>query len=190
MIIQVQDTLVSTAVVEEAFTCDLNKCQGACCVAGEAGAPLESDEAQFLAAEWRAIQPFIPQSGQAAIEAQGTAVVGFDGELETPLVDGKECAYTIFSADGTAQCAIEKAYQAGAISQNKPISCHLYPVRVKKYRDWTAVNYHEWSICSAACSLGKQHKTKVYEFVKAALIRKFGNEWYQELVLAAEAYAK
>ena len=94
-------------------------------------------------------------------------------EFETPLVDGKECAYTVFSETGTAQCGIEKAYKAGAISQNKPISCHLYPVRLKQYKDFTAVNYHQWHICKAACSLGAQQKIPVYEFVKTAFIRKF-----------------
>ena len=186
MIIQVQDTLVSESVVQEVFACDLSQCKGACCVAGEAGAPLEKKEAQYLATAWPAIKPFLPQAGQSAVEAQGPAIVGFDGDLETPLVAGKECAYTVFGSDGSAQCGIEKAYKAGAIAENKPISCHLYPVRVKKYREMTAVNYHQWSICNAACTLGKQNKIRVHEFVKDALIRKFGEAWYAELVTAAE----
>ena len=190
MIIQVQDTLVSEAVVSEVFACDLQQCKGACCVEGEAGAPLEIEEAAYLETAWPSIKPYIPSKGQAAIEEQGTSVKGFDGSLETPLVAGKECAYTVFAEDGTAQCGIEKAFNAGAIDQNKPISCHLYPVRVKTYKDFIAVNYHQWSVCSAACSLGAKNKITVHEFVKEALIRKFGEQWYQALVSAAEELAK
>ena len=186
MIVQIQDCLVSEAVLQEAFACDLNSCQGACCVEGEAGAPLEPQEATFLAKEWPKIKPYIPIKGQEAIFEQGPHVKGFGDELETPLVDGKECAYTVFSETGMAQYGIEKAYKAGAISQNKPISCHLYPVRLNQYTDFTAVNYHQWHICKAACSLGAQQKIPVYEFIKTALIRKFGQAWYDELVLAAQ----
>jgi len=190
MIVQIQDTLVSESVLQEVFACDLSQCQGACCVAGEAGAPLEEDEVTFLKNSWSLIKPFIPESGQQAIARQGTAVAGFDGEWETPLVAGKECAYTVFDALGSAHCGIEIAYKKGVISQNKPISCHLYPVRLKKYQDFTAVNYHQWSVCSAACVRGAQQKINVYEFVKDALIRKFGATWYQELVLAASELSK
>jgi len=189
MIVQVGDCLVSEAVLQEVFSCDINKCKGACCVEGEAGAPLTKKEAVFLERSWAKIKPFIPEKGQKAIVDQGTHVKGFGDELETPLVAGKECAYTVFSENGTAQCGIEKAYKAGVITENKPISCHLYPVRLKEYEKFVAVNYHEWHICDAACSLGKELKKPVYEFVKEALIRKFGQAWYDDLVLAAKEIA-
>lgn len=184
MIVQIQDCLVSESVFQEAFSCDLDRCQGACCVEGEAGAPLEQEEVNFLAKEWEQIEPYLPETGRKAITEQGTHVLGFDGDFETPLVNGKECAYTLFTEKGIAQCGIEKAYHEGAVTQNKPISCHLYPLRIKKHKEFTAINYHQWNICKAACALGDQLKKPVYEFVKSALIRKFGQPWYDELVLA------
>lgn len=108
--------------------------------------------------------------------------------METPLVEGKECAYVVFEADGTALCGIEKAHREGKIDWLKPVSCHLYPVRIQKYSQFTAVNYHRWSICSDACTLGKKLQVPVYQFTKAALIRKFGEEWYQQLEEVAQNY--
>ena len=187
---QIKDTLVSEALLEEAFHCDLQKCKGACCVEGEAGAPLEKEEAQQLEKHLDEILPFLEEKGKAAIAQQGTAIQTPLDELETPLVDGKECVYTTFDASGQAHCGIEQAHRAGATTVQKPISCHLYPVRVQKYSEFTAVNYHQWAICSPACALGKALKTHVYQFSKNALIRKFGEVWFEELDLIAKNYRK
>ena len=181
LLISIDNTLVSDEIISEEFVCNISKCKGECCVAGEAGAPLEKNEVTFLEKNYSKIKPFLNKKGIKSIESQGVFVKGLDGDLETPLVEGKECAYTVFSDSGVASCGIEKAYQQGVIRFQKPISCHLYPVRVQNYESMTAVNYHSWSICSDACSLGESLKVPVYVFVKTALIRKFGEKWYSEL---------
>jgi len=178
---QLGKTIVSENLIEEEFVCNLGACKGVCCIAGEAGAPIAENEVAVLEQIYPSVKPFLRSEGVKAIEAQGTHVVSDLGELETPLVKGKECAYMVFKKDNTASCGIEEAYNAGEISFKKPISCHLYPVRVQDYSEFTAVNYHKWPICNDACVLGKQLKVPVYKFVKEALIRKFGLGWYSEL---------
>ena len=186
--VQIEDTLISEAVFNEAFTCDLNACKGACCVEGEAGAPLEKEEASLLEKLLPALKPFLTDNGLKAIAVQGAWVSNAFQELETPLINGKECVYTIFDGSGKASCGIEAAYNAGAVNFKKPVSCHLYPIRVQKLRLTTAVNYHEWSICKPGCQLGVRLKMPLYKFVQEALIRKFGEAWYSQLELAARAY--
>lgn len=185
---QIGKTLVSEALIDQEFVCNLSACKGACCVEGEAGAPLTADEAQWLEDHLVEIEPYLPVAGINAIKEQGAYIKLETGELETPLVDGKECVYTHFAPDGSAHCGIERAHKAGAVDLRKPISCHLYPVRVQEYSEFSAVNYHRWPICSDACVLGASLKVPVYQFVKDALIRKFGEDWYQELTLVAETY--
>lgn len=177
---QLRKTIVSEDILQEEFVCNLNACKGACCVQGEAGAPLEKEEVEILKNIHHKISSFLSPEGNRSIEKQGTSITTAEGELETPLIKGKECAYTIFE-NGTAKCGIEEAYNNGVIEFRKPISCHLYPVRVKDYSEFSAVNYHRWPICEAACSLGKELSVPVYKFVKDALVRKFGEEWYLEL---------
>lgn len=178
---QLGKTLVSEAIIENDFVCNLSSCKGICCIEGDAGAPLEKDEIQILKDVYPKVKPFMRQEGIDVIEAEGTSIVTKDGELETPLVNNAACAYVNFDSKGIAACAIEEAYNQGEISWKKPISCHLYPIRVKEYSEFSAVNYHKWDICSDACSLGKELQVPVYKFVKNALIRKFGEDWYAEL---------
>lgn len=178
---QLGKTIVSEEILEKEFVCNLGACKGACCVEGEAGAPVTSEETEILSKIYNDIKPFLRAEGIAAIEAQGTHIVSPTDDLETPLVNGKECAYVTFSDNGTAGCGIEDAYNAGVTNFQKPISCHLYPVRVQEYSEFSAVNYHKWPICNDACTLGKSLKVPVYKFVKDALIRKFGEQWYAEL---------
>jgi len=185
---QIGKTLVSEALIDQDFVCNLNACKGACCVEGEAGAPLSAQEANWLVENQSKIEPFLPQAGIEALNAQGAFIHLETGEYETPLVQGKECAYTHFEPDGSAHCGIERAYKAGSVEVQKPISCHLYPVRVQDYSEFSAVNYHRWPICSDACVLGTSLKVPVYQFVKEALIRKFGTDWYDELTLVAKTY--
>ncbi|NQZ43080.1 MAG: DUF3109 family protein [Flavobacteriaceae bacterium] len=186
---QIEKTLISEAIVENDFVCNLNACKGACCVDGASGAPVAESETAILETVFEQAKPYLRKEGIAAIEAQGTFVKGSDGEWETPLVDNEECAYVIFS-DGIAKCGLEEAYNQGATSWKKPISCHLYPVRTKEYSTFTAVNYHKWAICDPACSLGDELKVPIYKFVKEALIRKFGEAWYTELEAVADAISK
>ncbi len=183
---QLGKTIVSEDILEKEFVCNLGACKGACCLEGEAGAPVTEEETEILKNTYSKIKPFLRPEGIAAIEALGTHIVTPLMELETPLVNGKECAYVTFSENGIAGCGIEDAYNAGeidpiAIGFRKPISCHLYPVRVKDYSEFAAVNYHKWPICNDACTLGKELKVPVYKFVKDALIRRFGEHWYAEL---------
>lgn len=178
---QLHKTIVSEDIIEKDFVCNLSACKGQCCIAGEAGAPLEVEEIQILKEVYQDIKPFLRSEGIAAIEKQGTHIATNKGALETPLVEGAECAYVTFTDKGIASCGIEDAYNARKINFRKPISCHLYPVRVQNYSSFAAVNYHKWPICDDACTLGKELQVPVYKFVKEALIRKFGQKWYNEL---------
>ena len=185
---QLGKTIVSEDIIEKDFVCNLSACKGACCVEGDAGAPLEEDEAKILSEIYPKVKPFLREEGIKAIEKQGTYITTEDGELETPLIDGAECAYVFFDQKGTALCAIEEAYNKGIVNWKKPISCHLYPIRVKEYSEFSAINYNKWHICDDACILGKELQVPVYKFVKEALIRKFGEDWYMELEKVAKTY--
>ena len=183
------DTLVSDEIIEKHFVCDLNACKGACCVKGDYGAPLEEEELKELEKVYPKVKPYLPATGVKAIEKQGLYLRYNTGEWVTPLVKGKECAYTIFETDGTAKCGIEKAYFEAKISFRKPISCHLYPIRLNKHRSGLeAANYDRWSVCRPACKLGDSLKVPIYKFLKDALIRKYGKAWYKKLELAAKEY--
>lgn len=184
----VQDKLVSDELVEQKFVCNLSACKGACCWEGDYGAPLEEAELPILEAIFDRVKPFLSPAGIAAIEAQGKYVrIEEENEWATTLVDNGPCAYMTLDALGIAKCGIEQAWKAGVIDFQKPISCHLYPVRVEKNEQsgFEALNYHEWNICAAACELGKKEQVPVYQFVKDAIIRKYGTEFYDELDGAA-----
>ncbi len=185
---QLGKTIVSEDLIEKEFVCNLHACKGACCIEGEAGAPVTKEEVEILKEIYPKVKPFLRPEGISAIEKQGTHIVSELDELETPLVDGKECAYVTFTEKGIASCGIEDAYNAGEVDFRKPISCHLYPVRVQEYSEFSAVNYHKWPICDDACALGKELKVPVYKFVKDALIRKFGEDWYTELEKVASDF--
>ncbi len=178
---QLGKTIVSEDILTKDFVCNLSACKGACCIDGDAGAPLDDDEVKILKDIYPKVKPFLRKEGIEAIESQGTHIVTEEGELETPLINGADCAYVIFDDKNVALCAIEEAYNQGEVDWKKPVSCHLYPVRVKDYTEFSAVNYHKWQICDDACALGEELKTPVYTFVKEALIRKFGEDWYLEL---------
>lgn len=181
------NTIISDDVIQEQFVCNLAKCKGACCVAGDSGAPLAIHELPILQEIYEKVKPYMEAKGIAAVEEQGVYVKDFEDDYTTPCVDGnKECAYVTFE-NGITYCAIEKAYNDGKIDFKKPISCHLYPIRISKYDEFEALNYDRWSICSDACTFGKSLKVSVYQFLKEPLIRKYGQTWYEELeVLAAE----
>ncbi len=186
---QLGKTIVSEDILEKEFVCNLSACIGACCIDGDAGAPLTDEETKILNEIYPKIKPYLRPEGIKAIEEQGTSVTGWDGELETTLINGQDCAYVVFDGK-TALCGIEQAYNEGVVDWKKPISCHLYPIRIKEFSDFSAVNYDRWDICNDACSLGKELSVPVYKFVKEALIRRFGQEWYEELESVAAEYKK
>lgn len=179
--IEVGNAIVSLDVFERKFVCNLKACKGQCCIDGDAGAPVEEEETHVLDDIFEEVKPYLRPEGVAAIEEQGKYVQDWDGEFVTPLIEGKECAYVTFSEDNTAMCGIEQAYLDGKIDFKKPISCHLYPIRITKYSKFEALNYHEWDICSDACTFGKELGVHVFEFLKEPLIRKYGEDWYKEL---------
>lgn len=184
----VQDKLVSDDLVEEQFLCNLQACKGACCWEGDSGAPLEVEELPVLESIFEKIKPFLSPAGIQAIEQQG-AYVWYDENEEwgTPLVNNGPCAYMTLNGAGIAQCGIEQANRAGATDFKKPVSCHLYPIRVEKNEEvgFEALNYHRWDICSAACTLGQKEQLPVYQFLREAIIRKYGEDFYAELDGAA-----
>ena len=189
--IQIEDKLISEDIFSEEFVCNLSKCKGACCVEGDIGAPLEKEETKILDKIYPKIKPYLTEAGIKAIEEQGTWVIDpNDGDFVTPMVENKECVYVTFDENGITKCGIEKAYEQGAIDWQKPISCHLYPIRAQKYSTFEALNYHEWSICSDACALGKELEVPVYKFLKTPLIRKYGEEFYKTLSEAADEWKK
>lgn len=189
--IQLGDKLISEDLFSEHFVCNLSKCKGACCVEGDVGAPLNKEETEILDRIFEEVKPYLRKEGVKALEEQGTWTVDpVDGDYVTPMIEGNECAYVIFDDKGITKCGIEKAYEDGAVDWQKPISCHLYPIREKQYSTFLAMNYDEWPICAPACTLGKELQVPVYKFLKTPLIRKHGEKFYEELSEAAEEWKK
>ena len=178
--ISIGKTIVSEEVIKKQFSCNLAACHGECCVQGDSGAPLEEEEIGILEDCVEAVKPYMTKEGKAAIRKNGVFDYDSDGDFVTTLVKGQECAFVYFEND-IALCAIEKAYREGKISYYKPISCHLYPIRISQYKDFEAINYHQWDICDLALLKGKKEQIALYEFVKEPLIRKYGKEWYEQL---------
>ena len=186
--IEIDDKIVSADLLRECFACDISRCKGICCVEGNAGAPLEMDEMDVLEELYPIYEKYMTPEGREAIERDGFAVVDIDGDLTTPLVNDAECAYS-YNEGGVTLCAIEKAYLAGECSWRKPISCHLYPIRVGEYGPYRALNYDRWDVCKMAVLKGQKENLPIYKFLKEPLIRRFGEDWYAELELVAEELA-
>lgn len=184
--LQIDDTIISFDLFEEQFVCNLVACKGECCIEGDAGAPLEQDEIEKIQEILPLIWDDLTEVSKEVIRKQGIFYIDEDNEPVTSIVNGRECVFTYTDESGVCKCAIEKAFRAGKTDFPKPVSCHLYPVRVQQYNDFKAVNYHRWSICNCAVALGKQLKVPVYQFLKEPLIRKFGENWYEQLVVAAK----
>lgn len=179
--IEVGNVLVHEDVINNDFVCNLSKCKGICCVEGDAGAPLTKQETQILKDIYPKVKPFLTEKGIQAIEKQGHHVVDADGDLTTTCVEGnRECAYVTWE-NGITKCGIEKAYEQGEVDWKKPISCHLYPVRVTNYPGFDVLHYDRWHICSDACTFGQELKVPVYKFLKDPLIREYGEDWYNQL---------
>jgi hypothetical protein len=180
--IAIQDTIVSDELLDKQFVCDLNACKGECCVAGESGAPLDKEELPILLEILDKVKPYMNKKGIKAIEKNGPYVLDSDGDYTTTLVSKEaECAFVVFDENKIAKCAIEQAFNDGVINWKKPISCHLYPVRITAYKNYDAVNYHQWNVCKPACECGAKLQVPVYQFLKGPLIRKYGEDWFNEL---------
>ena len=182
-VIAIGDVLISTALLTERFVCDVTLCKGQCCVEGESGAPLESQEVGVLEREYKTFAPYMTAAGREAVEEQGVAMIDNDGEWVTPLIKGAECAYALFDSSGVCTCAIERAFLAGKTTFRKPISCWLYPIRIQTLSTGCALNYHQWHLCSGARECGKKEGVPVYRFLKEAITAKFGEAFYEGLVL-------
>ena len=184
--IQIDDKLISEEIVSEKFVCDLGNCKGECCVAGDIGAPLDKKETKILEQLYPKVKNYLTPEGIDAIESQGTWVSNDEDDYATPMIgNGGACAYTIFE-NGIAKCGIEKAFLEKKVDWKKPISCHLYPIRITKNKFYETLNYNRWDVCSAACSNGLKLKVPVYKFLKEAITRKYGNEFYEQLDAAAQ----
>ncbi len=186
----IKDTLVSLDLIERFFVCDLDVCLGQCCIDGDAGAPLLEEERDAIDAHMAEILPTLNPSAQRIIEEEGSSYTDPDGDLVTQIVEGRDCVYTCYAEGGKCLCALEKGFREGKLPQLKPSSCHLYPVRLKKIGNMTAVNLHRWKICKSAEIKGRKEGVRAYQFLKEPLIRKFGQEWYDELCLTAEEWLK
>jgi len=184
--IKVQDKIISLDIFEKHFVCDLNACKGACCVEGDSGAPLTKEEEKILDDIYERVKPYMEEEGITEVENQGVAVYDSEGDLTTTLVNGKECAFVV-EENGINLCSIEKAFIEGETDFKKPISCHLFPIRIKEYRDFDAINYEEIKICNPACECGSKLEIPVYAFLKEPLIRKYGETWYEELLKTANS---
>ena len=185
--IQIEDKIISRELFENHFVCDLHACLGSCCIHGDSGAPLEDEEAEKLTLHLEEIKPFLREKSLEAISLQGSWVIDGDGDKVTPLIGHEECSYVMFE-DNIARCAIEKAYEEGAVDFRKPVSCHLYPIRVTKLGRGMALNYHNWGICEPARSLGNKQGVPVFRFLKDAIQRVYGEAFYEELELVYKTY--
>jgi len=185
-VVEIGRTIISRDIFEQHFLCDLLKCKGACCVEGDSGAPLTKVEAEIIEREYPNFQEYLSGKHQHEIEKQGFSVVDKDGDLVTPLINNRQCVYSFTDERGILKCAIEKAFIEGKTSFRKPVSCHLFPIRITEYKRYDAVNYQELAICIPGRECGKSAKLPLYKFLKEPLIRKYGEEWYGEVEAVAE----
>jgi hypothetical protein len=182
------NTLISEDLFDKEFICNLSACKGACCVEGDAGAPVSVKEIEQIEAELEKIKPYLTNASLQDIKQKGIFELDDDQEWVTTCLASGECNFSFRNKEGILSCGIEQSFLNGESKIRKPSSCYLYPIRVSKVGDYEALNYHRWDICSAACTLGKQEKVAVYQFLKGPLVDRFGEAWYQELCEVAEAY--
>lgn len=188
--LQIKDTLVSLDLIERYFCCNLNECLGECCIEGDAGAPLTLEEADGLEELLPELIPLMTPAARETAEAQGASYIDEEGDLVTSIVNGRDCIFSTFGEGGVCLCLLEKLKREGNDRMFKPISCSLYPVRLKEYDGFTAVNLHRWKICKPAEVLGRKNGLRAYEFLREPLERRFGKEWFEELDFTAKEYLK
>lgn len=184
--IEIGRTILSQDIFSEFFVCDLLKCKGACCVEGDSGAPLTTEEAKTIERDYPAFEKYLPENHREEIKKQGFSMIDSDGDLVTPLVNKRQCAYSFYDDNGILKCSIEKAFFEGKTSFRKPVSCHLFPIRITEYKRFDAVNYQDLEICKPGRECGRANRAKLYQFLKEPLIRKYGEEWYKEVEAAGE----
>ena len=187
--LEIGRTIVSLDILDEKFLCDLQRCKGACCVEGDSGAPVTSEEVKAIQEAYPEFQSYIEGTHKEEIKKQGFSVIDLDGDLVTPLVNNRQCVYS-YTENGILKCAIEKAFLEGKIQFRKPVSCHLFPIRITEYKRFDAVNYQEIDICKPGRECGRKEQLPLYIFLKEPLIRKYGEEWYEQLKYAAENFKK
>lgn len=187
--LQIGRTIISLDVLEEEFCCDLEKCRGACCVEGDSGAPVTSEEAKIIKELYPLFEEYLSERNKAEILKQGYSITDSDGDLVTPLVGNNECVFTFVDDEGNTKCAIEKAFFVKGISFRKPVSCHLFPIRITEYKRFDAINYQQLEICHAGRSCGKTCKMTLWQYLKEPLIRKYGKQWFMDLEIAADAHS-
>lgn len=188
IMLQIKETLVSLDLAERFFCCDIEACKGECCIEGDAGAPVTDEEARRIEAVLPEIWEDMAPAARREVEENGVSYIDSEGDRVTTIVGGRDCAFTCYAPGGICMCAIEKAYREGRIEWRKPASCYLYPVRITRYPTFTAVNFHRWKICRSAESNGRRLGIRAYQFLKEPLTEEFGQEWYDELTTACEAY--
>lgn len=184
--IEIGRTLISLDVFEKQFLCDILKCKGACCIEGDSGAPLTNEEAEIIERDYSAFENLLPKKHKKEIEKQGFSLIDSDGDLVTPLVNNRQCAYSFYDERGILKCAIEKAHFDGKTKFRKPVSCHLFPIRITEYKRYDAINYEKLDVCKPGRECGVSEKLPIYKFLKEPLIRQYGEEWYKEVEIAAE----
>ncbi|MEM9326517.1 MAG: DUF3109 family protein [Bacteroidota bacterium] len=182
----VDKVVVSSDVIKETFVCDLQRCKGACCVEGDMGAPLAEEELDLVDSVVEVVKPYLAKEAIEVLDGEGGYVLDEDGDYSTTTINGRECAFAYYDEQQVLKCSIEKAHQEGKTDFQKPVSCHLYPIRVQRLAGHDALNYERWHICSPACDLGQELKVPVYKFLKGALTRKYGSTWYQKLESAVQ----
>jgi hypothetical protein len=188
--IEIGRTIVSLDVLEEHFLCDLQRCKGACCVEGDSGAPLSEGEAEAIEKDYSQFEGYLPGHHKEEILKQGYSVTDSDGDVVTPLVGNRQCAYSFYDEGNILKCSIEKAFFEGKTTFRKPVSCHLFPIRITVYKRFDAVNYQQLDICKAGRECGRASRLPLYRFLKEPLIRKYGAEWYAQLEEAAKYVSK
>lgn len=177
----IDKTVIASDVVGESFVCDLNKCKGACCVEGDLGAPLEMHELAEVEEVLEVVKPYLAPEAVKVLEKDGGYLLDEEGDYSTTTINNKECAFAFYDESNILKCGIEQAWKDGKTDFRKPISCHLYPIRIKNLGEYEAINYDRWQICAPACDLGEKLKVPVYKFLKEPLIRKYGAEWFEKL---------
>ena len=177
----IDKTIISSDIYEEQFICDLDKCKGACCVEGDLGAPLELQELPLIESAVKKAKKYLSKESKEILEKDGAYILDDEGDFSTTTLNGKECSFAFHDNDKTLKCSIEKAWLDGKSNFRKPISCHLYPIRISRLQEYETLNYDRWSICECARILGKNKGIAIYKFLKNPLIRKYGKVWYQKL---------
>lgn len=191
MMIQIEDTIISTDIFDKCFCCDLNACKGICCIEGDAGAPLEDEEVEKIKEILPIVWDRLSDDSKEVINSQDFHYKDIDGDTVTSIVNGGKCVFTSIEEDGTCKCALEKAFLAGETDFKKPISCHLYPIRLTQHKSGeTSLSVHRWNICHCAFMNGENIKLPIYKFLKEPLVRRFGNDWYEQVCIAAEEIKK